>query len=79
MIDRDQFSKALDEIRDLRALLAGERFMHDRLRKRIEAHGNAAGEIAANAIRESRGVTTQTWHRATAEQAAALSMLRSDA
>jgi len=76
MIDRDEFSKALEEIRDLRAKLLAERFMHDRLRSQIRAHGDAAGEIAAKELRESAGRPTQTWQRASAEQAASLSILR---
>jgi hypothetical protein len=77
MVDREQFAKALEEIRDLRAALAAERFLHDRLRDQVKARGDAAGEIAAMALRESRGVATQTWQRASAEQAVALTILRS--
>lgn len=36
MIDREIYAKALDEIQWLRTLLAAERFMHDRLRDRVE-------------------------------------------
>lgn len=37
MIDREEFSKALEEIRHLRALLAAERFLHDSFRRGVEA------------------------------------------
>jgi hypothetical protein len=76
MINRDEFARALEEIRGLRALLTFERCSHDALRKSVKDHGNAAGEIAAKALRESKGVPTQTWQRASAEQAASLSILR---
>lgn len=79
MINREQFGNALEEIRDLRAQLAGERFMHDRLRQRVVSHGEAAGIIAAKAIRESAGRPTVEWQRASAEQAAVLQILRGDA
>ena len=36
MIDREQFARALEEIRDLRALLAFERFSYDQLAAKIE-------------------------------------------
>jgi len=36
MIDREQFAKALEEIRDLRALLAFERFSYDQLAAKVE-------------------------------------------
>jgi N-methylhydantoinase B/oxoprolinase/acetone carboxylase alpha subunit len=76
VINRDEFTKALEQIRDLRAQLAAERYMHDRLRARVAEHGEAAGKIAADAIRESRGHPTPAWRRASTEQAAALSILR---
>lgn len=76
MINRDEFAKALEEIRDLRAKLAFERYSHDALRKSVKDHGAAAGEIAAKALRESKGVPTQAWHRAIDEQAASLAILR---
>lgn len=76
MIDRDQFAEALEEIRDLRASLAAERFLHDALRSKVEAHGEAAGLIAAKSLRDSNGIPTQAWQRASAEQAAVLTILR---
>lgn len=76
MINRDEFSKALEEIRDLRANLAFERYSHDALRKSLKDHGDTAGEIAAKALRESKGVPTQAWRRAIDEQAASLNILR---
>ena len=76
MIDRAEFAKALEEIRDLRAKLAFERYSHDVLRKSVKDHGDAAGEIAAKALRESKGVPTQAWSGAIDEQAASLAILR---
>jgi hypothetical protein len=51
MIDREEFSKALEEIRHLRALLAAERFLHDRLRRSVEAQAHHTAWAA-----ERRGV-----------------------
>lgn len=79
MINRDEFSKVLDDLRDARALLAAERHMHARLRRRVEEHGKVAGRLADKAIRESSGRPTVEWQRASAEHAAALSILRADA
>jgi hypothetical protein len=70
VIARDIFAEAIaDAARerrradDLAARLASaEAFVAEKIK--------ATSEIAAREIRASRGLTTQTWHRATAEVAA---------
>lgn len=76
MINRDEFSKALEEIRDLRARLAAERFMHDRLRGAIEAQAAACGKTAAKELRDNNGRVTSKWRSAADGQAALTTTLR---
>jgi hypothetical protein len=77
MINRDEFSKALEEIRNLRALLAFERYSHDTLRKRVEYRRDAVSIIAAGRLREDDGKVSIDWLRDNEEHVALLVSLRS--
>ena len=77
MISRDTYAATLDELADTKQQLAALRAQHDCLRAKIALVGESAGDIAQRAIAESRGRPTQTWQRASAEQAACRAILNS--
>lgn len=76
MINRDEFARALEEIRDLRALLAFERDSHDTLRQSVESRSEGLRLVAAGRLRESRGRLSVDWVRDNEEHAALLNCLR---